>query len=55
MFSGFSGFSRKLGIKGGRAGRISLCMRFEGSRGDYDVRDTNYGIIMAIGGGLDSD
>ena len=25
-------------------------MRFEGFRGDYNVRDTNYGIIMAIGG-----
>ena len=25
-------------------------MRFEGSRGDFSVQDTNYGIIMAIGG-----
>ena len=55
MFSGFSGFSRKLGIKGGRAGRISLCMRFGGSKGDFSVQDTHYGIIMAVGGGLDSD
>ena len=55
MFSGFSGFSRKLGIKGGRAGRISLCIRSEGSRGDFNVQEANYGIITAIGGGLDSD
>ena len=27
-------------------------MRFEGSRGGFSVRDTNYGIIMAIGGGV---
>ena len=25
-------------------------MRFEGSKGDFSVQDTNYGIIRAIGG-----
>ncbi len=35
-------------------GRIALCRRFEGSRGDFNVRDTNYWIIMAIGRGRDS-